>query len=150
MKDLAISPFEPEDLESISVRTFDLGWSDLVSTYTRDNGYVVENLGPAYTARLGGRVVFCAGIYMLWEGVGELWSIADESAARLAYEVYVWQRQLLKTEINTGDFHRLQAHVALKWVSACRYVERLGFEKEAVVRKYGADCSDYILYGRVF
>ena len=150
MRNLEVSPFEPEDLENISVRTFDLGWSDLMSTYTRDNGYVIENLGPAYTARLGDRVVFCAGIYMLWEGVGEIWSIVDRRAVRLAKEILVWQRQLLESEVHTRSFHRLQAHVAKKWVSACKYMKRLGFVQEAVMRKYGVSGDDYILYGRVF
>ncbi len=150
MKDLDVSPFEPEDLEGVIPRPIDREWGGKLSQITRDNGFETEKIGPAYTARLDNRVVFCAGIYILWEGVGEIWSIVDERATGLAYEIFIWQSQLLSTEIKKRGFNRLQAHVAKKWVSACKYMKRLGFVQEAVMRKYGVSGDDYILYGRVF
>ena len=150
MKDLDVTPFDPQDLSEINPRPIDLEWGDRFEDCINSGRFDEHGLGPAYTARLGGRVVFCGGIFILWEGVGEIWSIVDERAGHLAKEIYVWQKQLLETEVNTRNFNRLQAHVAKKWVSACKFVEHLGFMKEAVLRKYGIDGDDYILYGRVF
>ena len=150
MKDLDVTPFEPEDIEEIVPREIDKEWNDVLSDSIEIERISRNGLDPAYTARLDGRVVFCGGITVLWEGVGEIWSLVDERATHLSKEIYIWQKQLLETQIKKGIFNRLQAHVAKKWPSACRFVEHLGFTQEAVLRKYGVNGDDYILYGRVF
>lgn len=151
IRELEVSEFFEEDLQHIVPRRYDEDFVRKIIEGSLGNYCAFENMGPAYTARHSGKIIFCGGIRLMWEGVGEVWSIGDKVLARrYAKEVYLWQDELLKQEVKNRRFHRLQAHVVKKWKSACNFMERLGFAPEAVLYKYGPDGSDYVLYARIF
>ena len=149
LRELEIEPFIAQDLQEISPRPFDSDWIDKFGLDIMEDYGILEDIGPAYTGRYKDRIVFCAGIRILWSGVGEVWSIGDRIyAKRYAKEMFYYQDSLLAQEVINRPFHRLQAHVLKKWKGACKYMERLGFHREGLLEKYGPSGEDYILYAR--
>lgn len=147
---IILSPFFGDDLKDIELRPFDSEWIEKLGARGVNDYSLLGDMGPAYTGRFEGKVIFCAGIRLMWKGVGEVWSLGDKYLAKkFAKEMFTWQNEIIKAEINLRHFHRLQAHVLKKWRGACKYMERLNFEPEALLRKYGPDGSDYILYARI-
>lgn len=148
LREIDVDEFVVSDLDEMDIRIFDTEWikqTDLIKGYAK-----LGNMGPACTGRYEGKVIFCAGIRVLWKGVGEVWSIGDKILAKkFAKEMFEWQKELINTVLHKKQFHRLQAHVMKKWKGACRYTERLGFYSEALLHKYGPVGEDYILYARV-
>lgn len=150
LRDIKVSGFSNKDLDEVELRPFDSEWIEKLGAQGVNDYSLLGDMGPAYTGRFEGKVIFCAGIRLMWKGVGEVWSLGDRYLAKkFAIEMFEWQSELIKAEIDLKHFHRLQAHVLKKWKGACKYMERLNFEPEALLRKYGPDGSDYILYARI-
>ncbi len=142
LKDLRMIPFEPRHLCSVVPRQEDQKPPEIMWS-------VLHKGGPAWTGMVDDRILFCAGILILWEGVAEAWSFCDEEASRYPREVLKYQVEYLNRMIKERKLHRVQAHVLSSWRSAYRFMERLGFKRECLMRKYGANSEDYYLYGRV-
>ena len=150
LKELRMIPFEPRHLHSIIPRYEDQKPPEVMWK-------VLHKGGPAWTgtvatgtgAPVQDRILFSAGLLLLWEGVAEVWSFCDEEASKYPREVIKYQGEYLELMIKEHKLHRVQAHVLASWRSAYRYMERLGFKRECLMRKYGPNGEDFYLYGRV-
>jgi hypothetical protein len=145
---MQIVPFESWHLGLIELREHDQRavafGDDLVA---RGNAYLRS--GPAYTGLHEGRVVVVAGIVKLWMGVGGGWSLTSPLVEKfpVSFHRAVW-RNILKSEENLC-LHRLQITVQASHIVSQSWVERLGFQFEGVLKKYGPDGEDYLLFARV-
>lgn len=144
MRTVKMVPFNLRHLEKLCLRPEAEDLKDI----TRE----LENIycdGPAYTAIIEDQVVFCAGITITWHGVGVAWCYADCSASKYAREVYCAQLGFLDRCTKEYGLHRVQAFALASWRMAWRYLERLGFQREGLMRKYSPNQEDYYLYARV-
>tara|TARA_Y100001938_G_scaffold10987_1_gene13700 strand:+ start:7755 stop:8201 length:447 start_codon:yes stop_codon:yes gene_type:complete len=102
--------------------------------------------GMAFTGLENGHVIASAGVYPMWDGVGEGWFIA--AAALDAHHIGV-ARQLktgLRQIAEEQALHRVQAAVRSDWEKAIRLVRFLDMEHEGRMRQYSADGADYERY----
>ena len=105
--------------------------------------------GPARTVvDPDGAVVFCAGIHHFWHGTGEVWALFSPLARRYL-ETPRFAKQLLELYVARFGYERLQAVVNPDWPEAVRFIELLGFEKETLMKKYGPNGVDMVLYAWV-
>jgi hypothetical protein len=142
LRELKMIPFEPGHLASIIPRHEDQKPPEVMWS-------VLHTGGPAWTGMLDDRILFCTGALIIWLGVAEVWSFCDEECSRYPREVLKYQNEYLDRVIREQKLHRVQAHVRASWRSAYRYIERLGFKREALMLKYGPNGEDFYLYGRV-
>jgi L-amino acid N-acyltransferase YncA len=125
--------------------------TDLVLISLGDWQKVIEqlvSLGSAYTLLVDGKVEACAGIARHDPGFGECWMLIPETARRMV--VTRWAIRVFLKEIETHNFRRLQAFVLCGFEAGKSFAEYFGFEREGIVRKYGPNGEDMILYARVF
>ncbi len=108
-----------------------------------------ETPGTSFTAYHRGRIIGCAGIRILWQGVGEAWVFFDQSITECAKEAYYYVGRYMRSIASEHSLHRIQAFVAANDHAAIRYVDNLGFRVEGKLERYGPSGDDYFLYAIV-
>lgn len=150
LKFLTIVPFETEHLKKLKLRPEEAYMEQM----DRDElARQLSQKGPAYSVfykdKSKDKLLVCAGIVILWPSVGEAWSFCDVEVRRFSREIYVYISSSLNELIKQYNLHRIQAHALTIWRSAYRFLERLGFEREGIMKRYGINGEDYYLYARV-
>lgn len=88
-----------------------------------------------------GEPVAMLGVSLLHPGVGEAWLLATDRWNE------VW-RTCTKLAIQIRDglkLHRIQVHTAAFHTNSHAWLEVLGFQREAILRKYGSGGEDFYL-----
>lgn len=143
---LEVKPFLPEHVLAIEPREPDKTIAASVDSLNMAKAYVER--GPAWTGFWEGTPMFCAGIIMLWPGVGEGWALTTELVERYPLSFHRAASQGIDKAMIDHKIHRLQIaipethHVSRHWAA------RLKFHAEAAMKQYGADRSDWIRYVR--
>jgi RimJ/RimL family protein N-acetyltransferase len=105
--------------------------------------------GFAYTCFLDGKPVAVFGCSILWEGVGEMWSvIGDIARTKPVAMTKVGIAFVDICQISLG-LHRLQITVKTSNNSAVKWARAIGFISECVMKRYSADKLDYNLMVRL-
>ena len=118
-------------------------WSDRVGTA---RGVVASKC--AWSAVDGDVLLGCAGIMRLWPGLGYAWALLTPAGRQRPLVVTRLVRQGLAEAMQREKYHRVQADAIKKHKEACRWLEVLGFTKEGIMRRYGADGEDFVRYVR--
>ncbi len=99
----------------------------------------------ARTWLLDGTPVACGGVYPLWNGVGEAWFHCSDNVPKNVGLA----KDILKAfdEICAGlNLRRVQARAQVGFPEGHMLIAYLGFQPEALLKKYGPDGRDYIQY----
>jgi len=104
--------------------------------------------GPAWSLLHEGRPVGCGGVAVLWPGVGEAWSLSAPDLGALALALTRLSAALLDAAAARHRLHRIQAAVHIDNGSGRRWLARLGFEEEGLMRGYGPQGDDFIRMAR--
>jgi len=142
---IVIRPYIPEDYMKIQRRHFD----SLTFMQFPNPKSIAENLarGPAFTGVAPEGIVASGGILPLWKGVGEAWVVSSElvNLYPLTFAKVIWRK--LKELIETMDFERVQTTVDKDHLVSQKWVERMEFKKEGLMRKFlgGRDYYRYAL-----
>lgn len=95
-------------------------------------------------------VLAILGLQIFWPGVGEIWGYTSVLIDKYPILFYKTCQKLMKDLVKKNQFRRLQVTVNASYNQGTRFVERFGFKPEAMMRKYGPDGEDHVLFGRVF
>ena len=110
-------------------------------------GQMIQEGSTAFTARLDGRVIGCAGVFKRWEGTGQAWVMISEEMMnyKMWFHRSVWK--LLKHVAEAERFCRIEAVVLASSPRNIRWLETLGFSRETPepMRHYRRE-GDYYLY----
>lgn len=95
-------------------------------------------------------VIACGGVACAaWKGFGEFWLVPSIHVPRYPKLVFKAARSFINDAINNMDLHRVQATIKANDPTAINWIERLGFEREGLMRKFGPNQEDQYLYARV-
>jgi len=98
----------------------------------------------AYAGIEGGRVVGAAGVVPVWRGCHAAWALLSEMPLRQMVEVTGLVRMF------AGDFSgRLETWVDASRPGHGRWAEKLGFEREGLMKRFLPSGGDAWLYARV-
>jgi len=138
---------------SAHVGIMDIDKSQLTS---RSKGVPIEamlenqaKMGHAITALLYGSPVACFGAVDIWDGVAEMWMLIEErgrkvpilmTKAAIAYRDYI---------VIAKNLHRLQITVKCSDTRAFGWAKMLGFEQEAIMKRYDSEANDFYLMARI-
>src|SRR5215472_12039856 len=97
------------------------------------------------------QVLGCAGLRPLWGGAYEGWIHSKDFHTFNRHKIFVIRFivKYLKFIMDQPDTRRIQAVIHSEDVRARAFVRFLGFKAEGVMKKYGPDGSNFIMYARV-
>jgi len=146
MKSVEIIAYEAKHALEIKTRQMDM---DERKTENFEAWAKFNENGAAFTGLYEGKIVGCAGVRVLWKGVGEAWAVFSPNVIHLVKEAYVYVDKYLQIIMEDHGLWRVQCHVRTDLDIFSHYVENLGFEREGLMRKYGYDGKDRYLYSYV-
>lgn len=119
------------------------GWNpELIATTC---GFYLE--GVAHVFREADGTPYCAsGFHVTAPGVARSWTIRTDGWKRHLRECVRVSRFVIARLMESPDVRRLEAWCPA-W--AVRWPESLGLEREAVLRQYGADGGDFVIWSKV-
>ena len=114
----------------------------------RDMIHGQSEMGMAMTTFYQGKPIAITGVVYFWTGVGELWSLFDESIRLKPATMLRTGKSYCDIAIRYLHLHRLQITVRTDDNRAINYARHLGFNTEATLKEYGPDRVDYLLMTR--
>ena len=109
-----------------------------------------EKWGPAYTAVAGDEILGCAGIVLLWSGVGTVWANISESMGKYKIWFHRTVSRILDDVIRGYDLHRVESVALADNYRNQNWLMSLGFRPEGGrAIAYTSDKQDMIRFERV-
>ena len=105
-----------------------------------------ETAGPAWSCRVDGQLIGCAGLLRMWPGVAHGWFLASIAMREYPKTVLSLMRQHLPEVLATEHLIRLQAEVQTDFHVGRRFLEHLGFVSEGDMRRFGPGGETYTRY----
>lgn len=107
-------------------------------------------VGAGFTLLDGEEIVAAGGVITKWPGMGELWLhvVGELDGKVLPFCRTI--RKMIERIRERGHFFRLQMNVETDRADYVKFAEFLKFQREGLMRKYGADKKDHWLYARIF
>lgn len=140
-------PFEMKHLYQIELKDI---YKD-VSVYREFlEGTQVDPRAYTRTILRGEDVLAIVVFYHLWKGVGEVSALVSPLVRKSPIAFHKMCLSLMDFAQEFFGLHRLQVYVRDGFREGQRWAERLGFEKECLMQKHGADGSNNFLYARLF
>jgi hypothetical protein len=107
-------------------------------------------LGPSYTLLDGDIPIISGGFAMMWSGVCDSWMLVSKHMERYPLSVYRTVSATMEAVIEKYKLYRIQTIIKEDDNKAINWIERLGFTREGVLRQFGPDKKNYLMYGRIF
>ena len=105
--------------------------------------------GPAWTGRIDGRVIGCAGLANLWQGRAQAWCALDRDVPKSAW---VGIHRAVVARLNRAQaegLRRIEGETLVGFLPGRRWLEMLGFEHEGLARAYGPRGEDFLRFARI-
>jgi len=104
--------------------------------------------GPGFTGIKDGEVVASAGVMIIWDRVGEAWTVTSPLVNKYASFFHKTIKDHLDKVINQYRLERVQCFVDKENKMATKWAEKLGFEYEGEMRKFFQG-KTYLRYSRI-
>ena len=147
MKQIRLEQFEIEDAVNILVRQEQYG--DAQQADFEKWAKINKEGGPAYSAYYEDILLACAGIRIMWDGVGEAWAIFAAEIVNFKREAYAYTAGEIDTIFKDYNLHRVQAHADQEFDLAGKFLENLGFKQECLMEKFQPNGNNSYLYSLV-
>lgn len=141
-------PFHPAHLEMIDPAEF----GRMTAAQLRELKELMiaqAQNGTAITAYLHGKPMACFGFLPIWTGVAEMWLLIEERGRKYGKSLTRAALSVRDYAVLSNNLHRLQITVRSADIRAVRWAQAIGFEQEAVLRRYGPDQSDFYIFARI-
>jgi hypothetical protein len=102
--------------------------------------------GKAAIATHDGIPAALIGVSPLWPGVWSAWSFGTDQWASCAIELTRYAVRVLRPYLLDRGAHRLQCESRIDHSDAHRWLSALGARPEGVLRGYGRDGADYVMF----
>lgn len=148
MSSLKIVAFNTKHLDLLEAREIEgLGFLKLPDAPARMER-MAKDSEQSGTFIYDGRILFCAGYFFLWPGVIEVWMIPSIYVKDYPVVFYRTVTRYLKRLETDLKCHRVQTTSYADEFHA-KWMDRLGFHSEGVMKKFTHDKRDLCLYARV-
>lgn len=132
-------------LEMQPSQHFELGLEEPI--FTRERAHDLADNGLAWTAHDGARILCCAGFRQLYTGHAIAWAAfvdpSELGRAAVSISRYAARR------VADAPYRRIEAIVEADNERAMEWSARIGLEPVHLLRKYGAEGKDHMLFERV-
>jgi hypothetical protein len=102
--------------------------------------------GPSYTLLWENQILLCAGVIIMWEGVGEAWFRGTNQMYQHKDEVRDRTIYVFGQLFKDNKFKRIQTTVQENWETARRFAEACGMKYEGRMPYYGMTGEHFVRY----
>ena len=99
--------------------------------------------GASFTTVSNGRIVACAGIEKMWDGVGQAWALCVKDIGNIHMNPQSNRDKFIEI---AKPFHRVQAPLRADFKVGISFARYMGFKQESVMKRYNQDGSDVLMY----
>lgn len=143
---MQIIPFKIEDALSLDVRPHE----DKIKDHADFEKWAKLNEeSTGFSGFCDDKLIGCAGIRTIWDGVGEAWVLASQGVYKHPKSVFKNVRDYLDKIIKEQGLWRVQAHVRTDNLMGIKFIQMLGFKIEGKAVKFNPDKTDAYLFARV-
>ena len=142
-------PFHWGHAYAMDLREHDARYFRSVPNF-RDMLRQYQETGNAKTAMMGGKIICCFGYVELWRGVAEMWMLTSNHIETHPVAATRGAQRHINRIATEAKLKRLQITVDVTHVVAMRWADALKFNREGVLRQYGADGADYMMFARYY
>ena len=137
-------------------REFDISHIDLMSlkinypciNTLKNEVYPYREIGErAQTYIFDGRIIFACGMKLDRQGVGRCWVIPTIYVDKHKIAMVKTIKKLLEDSAREMELHRVHTTIVTSFV---KWIELMGFTREATLKQISHDKSDEYLYVRFF
>lgn len=136
-------------LSQIRMRPFDV--QNLMGIDNSDD--IIQSqakMGTSYTAIDNeGNIIAIGGMCIIRIGVGAPWVITSDLFVKYKVWIHKAIKNMAEEAIKIYNLHRLETAIVKEHEVSHRWAERLGFEREGLMRKFDQNKKDYYLYARI-
>lgn len=140
-------PYQPSHLAQVRTQPAQEAWR----AYLIRDGFA-ESLaipGMTWTGLVDDVPVGCAGFSPQWEGRVVAWALFGD-IPKTAWPAIVKKiRHEFRATLQSHGRHRVEMTVPSNFGPGCRLALMLGFAVEGLMKSYGPDGSDHLLYAQV-
>ncbi len=101
------------------------------------------------TITVDGRPIGIIGMTFNWQGMADVWALLSEEVLKYPFFLHKKAKYYLDLYQKIMNVHRYEANIRCGFEAGFRWAERLGFQAEGLMRKWGPEGHDYMKYGRV-
>lgn len=113
-------------------------------------GAYLASQGPAWSGfDSEGTFLGAGGIGYYWPGVAEGWLLLSKGTDNYPFSLHRIVRLMVEKAFAVNGLKRLQVSVPVDMQRSRKWIARLGFVREGLMRRYGPDGHDYVLYAMV-
>ena len=144
---LQIVPYEPAHYLMIAPAVYP--WLDTPGHPAASKIAMAYREGPAYSGLLDGALLGSAGVLIPWRGLGVAWAVISPLGRQHPVMVHRTVVRALRRIIDEHGLRRVEATVLADTALHARWVEAMGFEREAIMPAWGPEgetAYKYVLY----
>lgn len=146
---LEIAGFRPEDLDLFVPQARQAMEAAAGGEDWRAMAKLAARSGPAWTGRLDGRVIGCAGFALLWNGRAAAWCILGQDIPKAAWLGIHRAVVTRLAQLPALNVRRVEAEAQWGFLAGNRWLRMLGFEHEGLARAFGPGGEDFHRYARI-
>tara|TARA_R110000765_G_scaffold107257_5_gene198033 strand:+ start:201 stop:665 length:465 start_codon:yes stop_codon:yes gene_type:complete len=106
-------------------------------------------LGHSVSVIRNGHLLGSGGIFPVWDGMGEAWVLPAANVKKNKKVFVKLIRENMERLSDEYGFRRIQATARADAPIAQRFLEFLGFEREGLLRAYGPDGANHVLFSKI-
>ena len=141
-----LRPYEATDLLRADWRPRDRDEIDNWSTAECNELNKFYLAGPGYTLLWNNHILLCAGVIIMWKGVGEAWFRGTNQMYEHRDEVRDRTIQVFSALFRDQNYMRIQTTVQENWATARRFAEACGMKYEGRMPFYGMTGEHFVRY----
>lgn len=139
-------PFKPGDFTSIIPKEV---YKDDVDALKRCEDTATTGLTFAQTFTIDEKPVGIIGVTVLRAHIAELWGFLSEDVKKYPLAFHKQCIELLNKYFAELNVPRFQCYVMSEYLEGNRWMKLMGFQREGLLRKFGADGKDYFVWSKV-
>lgn len=106
--------------------------------------------GCSWTLLIDDQIICCFGGIPIGPWTMEVWTLVSSLFFRYPKTCFKAIKQTLDKEMKDRGKVRAQSLIDAKWEWGPRWMEHLGFQKEGVLRSFGPDKGDMVIYSKIY
>lgn len=133
-------PYEPDHYRSLlelPCRRF--------GKYSQEYADALQKAGEAWSGFVSGQCIGCAGLVKVWDGRAMAWAVLSDQTGKYMRAITARTAKCIRE----SEYRRIEAQVATDFVAGHRWVQLLGFQYEARLRKWFPDGGDVDQYSLI-